>query len=237
MDYAVFFPVVLLTLSIPAYSQGTTVAPGKYRCSAYNVAGAGGSCTGTPALVLNADGTYKFSSTFGQWSVRRGRLFLSEPQLWGSGQILGPESFRFSYDYRGKRHIVTWTCQGCAARHAESGVASVGLEIKLEFTRSIDGSSGFVIVPADAARKYTHNAPLPEGAVTGLPVQTGRNEVTLTTNRNNMLPAGRRYVVFLSWPAESIPVAVLDVPVVSTTYKATLPASLDAKGVLARLDR
>jgi len=51
--------------------------------------------------------------------------------------------------------------------------------------------------------------------------------VTLETSRDNKLTSGRRYVVFLSWPRETLPVAVLDLPPTDGDYTATLPARLD----------
>lgn len=215
----------------PAPSQAR-LAPGKYRCSAYNVSGGGGSCQTMPPLVIEPGGRYRFSSTAGRWRVENGKLILSEARIWGPGEILGPETIRFTYDYRGWRHTVTWTCQGCAReqqvsdRPAGAGRGSyVGVTLTLQFQEEVGGVATFAIVPIETASGYTHNGPLPPGAVQGLAWETDRHTVQLGTNRNNKLVSGRKYVVFLSWPAESIPVAVLDVPPVDEDYVATLPAS------------
>jgi len=222
------------------------LSAGSYRCSSYNVSGAGGSCANFPRLVLNADGTYRYSSTSGQWTVIAGRLYLSESELWGPGLVLGRDTVRFEYDYNGRRMTVTWVCAECGVTTPTTAVpgsgtpaggASVGVTLTLQFRESIGGVSGYVIVPAGAARTYEHNAPLPPGAVMGLAWEASSTSVRLATNRDNRLPNGRRYVVFLSWPRESIPVAILDLPFVTTDYTATLDATLDGASVLARAGR
>lgn len=245
--------MMLGLLLVPPYTaarQGADApAPGTYRCSSYNVSGSGGSCRNMQPLKLNVDGSYQHSSTRGRWSVRGGKLLLSESKLWGAGEILGRDTLRFEYDYRDRRHVVTWVCQGCAvagpprlpapATADGSGPtgAPIGVSLILRFDRAIGGVSSFVIVPVAHARGYTHNAPLPRGAVQGLARETGPTTVALTTNRDNRLVSGRRYVVFLSWPRETIPVAVLDLPAVAEDYSATLAATLDGAGVLARSAR
>lgn len=229
-----------------AQSSRDGLAAGSYRCTSYNVSGAGGSCVNFPRLVLNADGTYQYSSTTGEWTVIGGRLYLSASQLWGPGLVLGRDTVRFEYDYNGRHMTVTWVCAGCSAEVAPpaapgsgpaTGGPSIGVTLTLQFRESISGVSGYVIVPATAARTYEHNAPLPPGAVMGLASEAGSTSVRLNTNRDNRLPGGRRYVVFLSWPRESIPVAVLDLPSVTTDYTATLDATLDGASVLARAGR
>lgn len=245
---AMLLGLLLIPPSATARSDADVPASGTYRCSSYNVSGGGGSCRHLSPLKLNADGSYQHSSTRGRWSVRNGKLLLSGSKLWGAGKILGRDTLRFEYDYRGWRHVVTWVCQGCAvaeprnsapARADGSGPkgAPVGVSLTLRFDRAIGGVSSFVIVPVEHARGYTHNASLPPGAVQGLARETGPTTVALTTNRDNRLVNGRRYVVFLSWPRESIPVAVLDLPAAAGDYSAALAATLDGAGVLARSER
>lgn len=237
---------------LDAHSQGEALAPGSYRCASYNVSGGGGSCRTMQPLVLHADQTYQFSSTRGRWQVRGGILVLSESTLWGPGQILGRDTVRFEYEYRGWRHTVTWICQACGAgdvaaapttdtAHAGSAVTTVpthsaaataalggyrGVSLRLEFGSAIGGVSGFTIVPAESARSYTHNAPLPEGAVQGLAREVGPKSVALTTNASNKIRSGRQYVVFLAWPRETLPVATFGLPSGSADYSTTLAASL-----------
>lgn len=225
--------VILCSFGGPATTVHAApgLLPGTYRCSAYNVSGGGGSCRNMPPLVLLADGSYQFSSSRGRWTVSDGKLNLSESQMWGPGEILGGDAVRFEYDYRGWRHTVTWTCRECAqtiqgAADPSDG-AYVGVTLTLQFAQQVGGVTGFAIVPVESARRYTHNGPLPDGAVQGLAWEAGPATVTVATNRNNLLMSGRRYVVFLAWPRESIPVAVMEIPPTDRDYTATLPATLD----------
>jgi len=238
---AAVLAAVLGGASLAAQAPPAGLAAGSYRCSSYNVSGAGGSCANFSRLMLSADGTYQYSSTTGEWTIIGGRLYLSASELWGPGLVLGRDTVRFEYDYSGRHMTVTWVCAECGtfapAPGASPGGASVGVTLTLQFRESIDGVAGYVIVPATAARTYGHNAPLPPGAVMGQAWETSRTSVRLATNRDNRLPTGRRYVVFLSWPRESIPVAILDLPSVTTDYTATLDATLDGASVLARAGR
>lgn len=223
-----------------ANARMSELAPGTYRCSSYNVSGAGGSCGNMPPLVLNSDGGYRHSSTRGRWSVSNNKLILSNSQLWGPGKILGRDMVRFEYDYRGLRQTVTWTCRDCAdtePKNASGAIAQgsyVGVSLVLEFGTEMGGVSGFTIVPAESAVSYTHNAPLPSGSVQGLAWETSRTAVTLATSVNNKLLSGRKYVVFLVWPRETIAVAVLDLPPVAVDYTATLPATIDSASILGK---
>lgn len=237
--------LLLIPPSAAAPQDAAEPAPGVYRCSSNNVSGGGGSCRNLSPLRLNADGSYQHSSTRGTWSVRDGKLLLSESKLWGAGLILGRDALRFEYDYRGWHHVVSWVCQGCAVAVPQNAAppgaggsglqgAPVGVSLTLRFDRAIGGVSTFLIVPVEHARGYTHNATLPPGAVEGLARETGPTTVALTTSRDNRLVSGRRYVVFLSWPRETIPVAILDLPAAAEDYSATLTGTLDGASVLAR---
>lgn len=214
-----------------------TLAPGNYRCSSYNVSGAGGSCAKMQPLMLRPDGSYQYSSTRGRWSVSDDTLVLSKSDFWGPGKIVGKNTIRFEYDYRGLHHVVTWTCGECGPAQAKNAGASaadslIGVSLTLEFDTPVGGVSGFTIVPAEAAQGYSHNGPLPEGAVQGLAWETGRSTVSLATNRNNKLRSGRQYVVFLSWPRETVPVAILNLPSATGDYTTKLRATLDGAAVL-----
>jgi hypothetical protein len=188
--------LALLPPASDAEAQARELAPGTYRCSAYNVSGGGGSCRTMPSLVLNPDGTYQYSSTRGRWTIREDRLLLSESALWGAGEILGRDTIRFEYDYRGWRHVVTWICQACSGG-ADTGSGPergstpkgphAGMSLTLEFGTAVGGVSTFTIVPAESARSYSHNAPLPPGSMQGLAWEKSRTAVALATNRNNKL--------------------------------------------------
>ncbi|MGC9092859.1 MAG: hypothetical protein ACP5JH_06405 [Bacteroidota bacterium] len=240
--------IAFALLAFDANGQSSAFRPGVYRCSSYNVSGGGGSCQNMPLLALYPDGTYQYSSTRGRWSVRNDSLFLSKSTLWGPGKILGSNTIRFEYDYRGWHHVVTWVCTDCASSeptNAKSPEASessssnvyVGVSLVLEFTTAVGGVSSFTIVPAEYARNYTHNAPLPEGAVQGLAWEKSSTQLALATSHNNKLQSGKRYVVFLTWPRETIPVAILDLPPTRSDFSATLQATLDGELVLERIGK
>ena len=228
-----------------AQTNPPTIAVGSYRCLSYNVSGGGGSCASFQRLVLNPDGTYQFSSTRGRWSVENGNLILSSSRLWGPGRIQSDHTVRFEYDYGRWHHVLTWGCQGCTLTSIPTGQPGrtvtgnpsdgIGVTLTLQFTQPIGGVTGFVLVPADAASSYQHNAPLPPGAVSGGAWETGNTTVKLATSRDNRVIPGARYVVFLTWARETIPVAILDVPRTNQDYTGTLNGTLDGASVLARI--
>lgn len=238
-----FWAAMGLAITAPsAQAQPDSLAPGSYRCASYNVSGGGGSCRNMQPLVLRGDHSYQFSSTTGRWSTQGGRLQLSQSTLWGPGQILGRDTVRFEYEYRGWRHTVTWICQQCGGEQtaAQPGPGATvaptaaptaatggyrGVSLSLQFDSAVGGVSGFTIVPIEFARAYTHNAPLPEGAVQGLARELGARSVALATSAANRLRSGREYVVFLAWPRETLPVASFTLPPGSGDYQATLAAS------------
>lgn len=238
--------IVALGPAVVSAAGADPAMAGTYRCASYNVSGGGGSCRNIPRLTLNADGSYQYSTTRGRWTMENGKLLLSESKLWGPATVLGRDTIRFEYDHRGWRHVVTWTCQDCGSmaarrdRRAESstpktGETFIGVSLTLHFDGAIGGVSGFTIVPAEAARRYGHNAPLPENAVQGLAWETSATSVALATGAKSKLLGGKRYVVFLSWPRETIPVAILDLPAVNEDYSGTLKATLQGDAVLASL--
>ena len=116
-----------------------------------------------------------------------------------------------------------------------SSGAEIGVMLTLRFAdaSSIGGPIGHIIVPAEAARQYRHNGPTPPGSVTGGVWRTAPNAVTLNTTRDSRLASGRRYIVFLMFIGESVPVAILDLPSIATDYTATLDATTDGASVLA----
>lgn len=88
-----------------------TVMAGTYRCWSFNVSGYGGSCINPPQapLILNADGTYKFSSETGTYSINGGQIVLSESKIRGNGTLLeNNNQIRFEYDYKGRHYTITY---------------------------------------------------------------------------------------------------------------------------------
>lgn len=85
---------------------------GTYRCWSFNVSGVGGgSCIRPPQppMVLNSDGTYKFSSEQGTYNVKDGLIYLSQSKIRGAGKLLEDNNqIRFEYDYKERHYTVTY---------------------------------------------------------------------------------------------------------------------------------
>lgn len=123
----VFIAVLLCGGIRPSEAAGlgaTESIVGLYRCWSHNVAGRGGACGLTPALVLKADGTYQMSSEKGTYKVRDGKLILSKSELRGDGVLDGQGHIIFQYTYRGLKHRVTYLRSAAAAAASSGGAAS-----------------------------------------------------------------------------------------------------------------
>lgn len=102
-------------LALLAIAEASAGVAGTYRCSGYNVDGAGGSCANLAAIVLNADGSYQISSEIGSYTTSGDTLLLSPASdTWGAGKLQGGNQLVFDYNFGGRRQIVTYTCQSCA---------------------------------------------------------------------------------------------------------------------------
>lgn len=89
-------------------SAGARLA-GRYDCWMQNVGGSGGHCaTGTPPIILNADGTYSMSREKGTYTVKGDTVVLSESKLRGPGHLRDGNKIVFEYDYQGLHHTVTY---------------------------------------------------------------------------------------------------------------------------------
>lgn len=86
---------------------------GTYRCWSFNVAGSGaGSCRTQPPLILQADGSYTFSSEKGTYQIQDGKIVLSASTIRGPGMLLEENmQIRFEYDYNGKHYTTTYLRQ------------------------------------------------------------------------------------------------------------------------------
>lgn len=98
------------------------------------------------------------------------------------------------------------------------------------------GFTGYLIIPAEYARSYVHNDPLPPGSLQGVAWDGTETHVVLVTNRFVGLVPGHRYVIFLMFTAETVPVAVLDGPPAGSDDLLLLDATMDAARVWARLE-
>lgn len=107
--------IAMSVLLIPCAAQAGSPVAGRYRCWSYNVSGGGGSCRMAPPLVLHQDGTYEMSSERGTYAVEGDRVALSKSTIRGAGRLQNGNQIVFEYDYRGRRHTVTYLCQECAS--------------------------------------------------------------------------------------------------------------------------
>ena len=120
-----------------------TAAPSKkisasYRCFSYNVSGGGGGdCRLFAPLILKADGTYAISSEQGTYAITGDRIVLSQSKLRGPGMLLeGDRQIRFSYDYNGWHHVLTYLREENVAVPATSAAkqaSSVEATIRVMF--------------------------------------------------------------------------------------------------------
>ena len=103
-------------LAVFVAADASAGVAGTYRCSSYNVDGAGGSCANLSSIVLNADGTYQISSETGSYTASGNNVLLSPASnTWGPGKVQGGNQLVFDYSFGGRRQVVTYTCQSCTA--------------------------------------------------------------------------------------------------------------------------
>lgn len=217
---------VLGVLSGPSGAIGF----GAYRCVSFNVGGAGGRCGSTPPIEIRSDGTYSESSTTGRYTISSGRIQFSQSTIRGPGELIDDNTIRFQYTYRGLAHTATYLCSACSsapasasqARPSGATPARVGVTLHIEFSQSISGATGFAIVPRELAAQFGHHSALPPGAVSGLVIDVSSSQVRLSTNRYNQLAVNQHYVVFLSYPAETVAVAAFYLPAVPSDYEGQL---------------
>ncbi|OGB32576.1 MAG: hypothetical protein A3F78_11240 [Burkholderiales bacterium RIFCSPLOWO2_12_FULL_61_40] len=213
------------------------LSPGAYRCVSFNAGGAGGRCPSAPPIEIRADGSYTESSTTGRYTLKDGQIVFSESRIRGPGQLIGDNAFRFQYSYNGLAHTSTYQCFRCTGAVASSEPASggaatqVGVTLLIEFSESVAGATGFVIVPRESASRFKHYAALPAGAVSGLVVDVSQSLLRLETNRNNRLVVNRPYVVFLVYPAETVAVAAFHLPSTKTDYEGRLTGGIYRGGL------
>lgn len=210
---------------------------GSYRCWSYNVSGGGGSCRSAAPITINADGSYRESSTSGSYRIDGQRIRFSHSTLRGPGLITADNQITFEYDYRGWHHTVTYLCQDCGAaptrRKGEAATAgtTVWAQLRLAFDRP-DGYLGAVnsahLVPAEQAAAFaaTDAATPPAGSATGSAYLDGKQTVVANFRRAT---GGRSYVVFVDSGRQHLPVASVQLP--GSPAEQTIPvnASLSFK--------
>ena len=78
-----------------------------FQCASVVVNGRIGRCA-SPPLVLYPDGKYKIWGEQGTYKIEGNRLELSESRKRGQGRLLPGRQIVFEFNYRGKKHIVTF---------------------------------------------------------------------------------------------------------------------------------
>src|SRR3974390_3012007 len=106
--------VIAAFLTLPSVSHAGVVA-GQYRCSNYDIEGAGVPCWVSSPLILRSDGTYQVAAEKGTWRQQSGTVTFSEPNIRGSGRLGAQNQIVFSYALDGARRTVTYQCENCAA--------------------------------------------------------------------------------------------------------------------------
>lgn len=226
--------IVFIGLFVPATASALQI--GTYRCASYNVSGGGGSCRLASPIVINADGTYKESSTTGNYRVSGDRIEFSQSTIRGPGTISGNQ-IHFEYDYRGWRHSVTYACQDCSAATpggrlppaAAARGAPVWVQVRMAFQRP-DGFLGWAnsahLVPVEAAAGFAAaaGASPPPGSATGS-AYADRDNVVVGNFRQ--ATGGRDYVVFLDSGRERIAVGRLHLPAAPSEQTLSIDAALN----------
>src|SRR2546427_12635476 len=101
-----FLTVASLLWVCPSIRAGS-MSSVSFQCASLVVNGRSGRCT-SPPLVLYPDGKYKIWGEQGTYKIEGNRLELSESRKRGRGRLLPGRQIVFEFNYRGKKHIVTF---------------------------------------------------------------------------------------------------------------------------------
>ncbi len=200
---------------------------GTYRCWSYNVSGGAGNCRLAPPIIIEADGTYRESSTTGTYRVTGEGIHFSASSIRGPARLSAKNQITFEYDYRGWRHTVTYLCQDCTEAGATApgstqadGPPSRGTlvwaDLRLQFDRTdsyLTSVNTADLVPAEKAAQFAASGARvpPAGSATGSAFRDGRQSMVVVANFRRV-PGGRRYVVFLNSGFQRVPVAEVFIP-------------------------
>ena len=101
-----FLTIASLLWVCPSIRAGS-MSSVSFQCASLVVNGRSGRCT-SPPLVLYPDGKYKIWGEQGTYKIEGNRLELSESRKRGRGRLLPGRQIVFEFNYRGKKHIVTF---------------------------------------------------------------------------------------------------------------------------------
>jgi hypothetical protein len=135
----------------------SSLLAGVWRVRAANVGGAGGAPSLSP-IVIQADGTYTFSSSHGTYSVAGDTITFSDMKLHPAGRLSG-NTIIFEYEYNGLHQTLTFyrasDAPGAAAPSSAPGNrGEIALNLTVQFPPNQDGYIGWVntlkLAPAGA---------------------------------------------------------------------------------------
>ncbi len=219
---------------------------GSYRCSSYNVSGGGGAnCRLTPPIVFSPDGSYRMSSEKGTFKVLKGKVVLSASKLRGPGTVsTDARSVRFSYTYRGWKHVVTYLREGKASRGsvADAPTKLVDTEQTKEtesvpqIPRTIPVELLLNFAEADASPDWINVIMLvPQGSTPetssyraeALAVLAGRHALTASFTDRKEINTGAIYDIYTSSGFETLKIGSVDLrtptALVKQTFTVTQP--------------
>lgn len=225
----------LLFILLIGVSAEATGLKGTYKCSGYNISGAGysvtgigGSCHFSAPLVLKPNGTYQMLPERGKYKISEGLIHLSESKFRGPGKLHSDGNMiTFDYEYADKHFFMTYTCQDCPEAPPVTDVSKdIRVDMLLRFTKD-NGLFTWInkayLVPQEHAEKYAHNKEVKDSVVEGTARQVTRKVVSAGFQT---VKTGHKYVVFLNSYGVRYPVAVLDLRRANKPVELDLPASL-----------
>lgn len=231
---------VFLLIYISAEASGSANLKGTYKCSGYNISGAGynvtgigGSCHFSAPLILKPNGTYYMVPEHGRYKVTGDQIFLSESKFRGPGKIRSDGAMiTFDYEHTDKHYFITYTCEDCAVTEPPhtSPEAYTEKKIRVDLLLHFKKETGLFswvnqayLVPQAHAEKYFRNKVRKDYVLLGTSRQITRNVVSVGFQS---VDTGKKYVVFLDSYGALYPVAMLDLTRAHKSMEIDLNASL-----------
>jgi hypothetical protein len=206
-----------------------------YKCSGYNISGAGynvtgigGSCRFIAPLSLRPNGTYQMLPERGKYTIIGNQIYLSESKFRGPGKLHADDSMiTFDYEYAGRHYFMTYTCEDCPPVASTPSLAKgIRVDLLLRFAKD-NGFSTFVnkayLVPQEHAEKYAQSKELKDYVVEGSARQITRQTISAGFQE---VKTGQKYVVFINSYGAQYPVAILDL------RRANKPMDIDLRASL-----
>lgn len=234
------FVGLLILLLMAGVSAEATGLKGTYKCSGYNISGAGynvtgigGSCHFFAPLVLKSNGTYHMLPERGKYTVSSDLIYLSESKYRGPGKLHSDGNMiTFNYEYAGKRYFVTYSCQDCSRTEVPLPVSNVTsakkvkVDLLLHFAKD-DGLFSWVnkayLVPLEHGEEYARTKANKDYIVIGESRQLTRKVVSVGFQN---VKVGQKYIVFLNGYGAQYPVAFLDLTQIHKPVDLDLNAAL-----------